>query len=324
MAVRSFARALAALSLPGIAGVACLPPGPADVTVQLLQANVGTALLSCDAYAYKLCDAGAEAAIAARIAAASADVLTLQEVLPDAVCDAIDDAGGEDDPGRTCHPAVRATTPTQAARLVDGATHDVRCDERNGFECVAVARSRARFVSGYVTAPIIEAIDGDVCDTGFTVGRVDVDIDGVVVRVINGHPQSTKDTCRRAQVEQIFGPLAQDDDDRVQAVIVAGDMNLDPFGFALDDDDVSVPAWQSHVGGEGADFAYASGPAEQEPPYPTTTTLVTATLDHVAVRGGSGVCTTLGAAPGTTNLDEDRGAMDHRALSCALTLRGDR
>lgn len=59
---------------------------------------------------------------------------------------------------------------------------------------------------------------------------------------------------------------------------------------------------------------------EALPPYATTTTLIEATLDHVAVRGLSGTCTTLGAAPGTTSLDGDAAIMDHRALDCVLTL----
>jgi hypothetical protein len=307
----------------GFASVACVDDAnDAGAPLQLLQANVGTALLSCDAYVFKLCDAAAEGAIARALAASDADVVALQEVLPDRVCDAIDATGGEGDARRTCHPDVRATQPTQLSRLLPDDVWDTACDARNGFECVGVRRGRARLVSDYVTAP--DVVDVDACDPGFTVGRADVALDEVVVRVVNAHPQSTKDTCRKAQVEQLFGPLTTDDAGAVDAVVVTGDMNLDPFGLGLDADDVSVPVWSSHVGkeGDGLAFSYASGPAEREPPYPTTTALVTATFDHVAVKGGRGTCTTLGAAPGTQALDDDRAAMDHRALDCSLVLGG--
>lgn len=305
------------------AGIACDPAVDDAVPLRLLQANVGTALLACDAYVFKLCDADAEAAIAAAVDAIDADVIALQEVLPDAVCDAIDAGGGEANPARSCHPDVRAAAASQRARIVSDDRYDVRCDDRNGFECVAVARDRVRFVGDYVTAAAIASVDGDACDPGFSVGSVDVDVDGLAVRIINGHPQSTKDTCRAAQVRQIFDELAVAG--AVDAVVVSGDMNLDPFNLGLDADDVSVDVWRAHVADDPDDdtapFVYASGPAEREPPHPTTTTaLFTATLDHVAVSGGAGRCATLGAAPNTVNLDDNAGAMDHRALDCALVL----
>jgi len=312
------------LFLP-LAVAACSSPEPA--ALRFLQANVGTALLSCDAYVSKLCDAGAEAAIAANIAALDPDVIALQEVLPDTVCDDVDAAGGEADPRRSCHPDVRATEPSQLHRLLPPDAWETRCDDKNGYECVAVRRDRGRFVGAYETAPDVDASLG--CDPGFSVGRIDVAIDvdedagenAPVLRVVNGHPQSTKDTCRKAQVEQLFETLAVDDDS-VAGVIVSGDMNLDPFSLGLNADDVSVPVWSAHVGDDddGRPFVYASGIAERAPPYATTTTLIEATLDHVAVRGLSGTCTTLGAAPGTTPLDGDAAIMDHRALDCVLTL----
>jgi hypothetical protein len=311
------------LLLP-VAVAACAPPEPA--ALRFLQANVGTALLSCDAYVFKLCDGAAEAAIAAHITALDPDVIALQEVLPDTVCDDVDAAGGESDPRRSCHPDVRANEPTQLHRLLPPDTWETRCDDKNGYECVAVRRDRATFVGAYETAPDVDAsLD---CDPGFSVGRVDVAVgpdenieDVPVVRVVNGHPQSTKDTCRKAQVEQIFDTLAVDDDG-VAGIIVSGDMNLDPFSLGLNADDVSVPVWSAHVGDDddGRPFVYASGTAERSPPYATTTALIEATLDHVAVRGLSGTCTTLGAAPGTTALDGDAAVMDHRALDCSLVL----
>jgi hypothetical protein len=307
------------LLLPLVA--ACSAPEP--TALRFLQANVGTALLSCDAYAFKLCDGGAEAAIAGNITALDVDVIALQEILPDAVCAAIDADGGEADPRRSCHPDVRAAEPTQLKRLLPDDTWETRCDDRNGYECVAVRRERATFVGAYETGPEVDPVLD--CDSGFSVGRVDVQLgddgDAPIVRVVNGHPQSTKDTCRKAQVEQVFETLATDDDG-VAGIIVSGDMNLDPFSLGLNADDVSVPVWSAYVGDADDDrpFIYASGTAERSPPYATTTTLIEATLDHVAVRGLSGTCTTLGAAPGTTPLDGEADVMDHRALDCELTL----
>lgn len=285
--------------------------------LRLLQANIGTVLLDCDRYVYKLCDVATEDAVAASIFALDPDVIALQEVLPDRVCDAIDDDGGESDDARSCFAAVRAAQPTQLRRLLPEDDWDVRCDERNGYECVAARVGRVAFVSDYVTADAIDsAVDDANCDDGFTVGRVDLDVSDRRVRVINGHPQSTNAACRAAQVEQIFGALANDDNDDVDATVVSGDMNLDPFGFGLDENDVSVPVWSDHLVDDG--FVYASGVAERASPYPTTNSLFAATLDHVVVRGASGVCTTQGGATVTRRLDGDDGAMDHRALDCAL------
>lgn len=288
----------------------CAPDSSSSTTsLSWLQANVGTARLDAEPYVYKLNDVAAEVAIAANIEALRPDVVALQEVLPDRICDALD----ETDAARSCAASVRADVVRQIDRLLPPSTWEVVCDPRNGYECVGVRRSVGVIVGDVVTAPPV-ASDQD-CDDGFTVGRVDVDVDGTTVRVLNGHPQSTNAACRAAQVEQLFAF----DDGSVDHVVVSGDMNLDPFGFGLNEDDVSVDVWSRHVG-EGTAFAYASGPAERQPPYPTTQGLFEAVLDHVAVRGGSGVCTTLGEAPSTSPLDDDVKVMDHRALSCALEL----
>ena len=290
------------LALAVAAGLGCTE---ATTPLRLLQANVGTALLSCDPYVFKLCDVASEVAIAAAIVELDPDVIALQEVLPDTVCDAIDAAGGEDNVARSCHPDARAAEASQLRRLLPVDAWDVACDDRNGFECVAARVGRATLAGPYETAPSVADVDS--CDDGFSVGRIDVEIGERVVRIVNGHPQSTKDTCRQAQVGQIFDTLAvaddDDDDDEgddVDAIVVSGDMNLDPFSLGLDEDDASVPVWSAHVGeeGDGLPFVYASGPAEHAPAFPTTNTFIPLTLDHVAVRGASGVCVTLGGAEG--------------------------
>ena len=320
MAVLFLGKALAAaLAVAVVAGCTRAP-----IPLHLLQANIGTALLSCDPYVFKLCDVASEAAIAAAIAELDPDVIALQEVLPDTVCDAIDAAGGEQNAARSCHADARAAEASQLRRLLPRDAWDVACDDRNGFECVAARVGRATLAGPYQTAPSVADVDS--CDDGFSVGRIDVVVGERLVRIVNGHPQSTKDTCRKAQVGQIFDTLAVDDDtddgDNVDAIIVSGDMNLDPFSLGLDEDDASVPVWSAHVGeeGDGLPFVYASGPAEHAPAFPTTNTFIPLTLDHVAVHGASGGCVTLGGAEGSARLDGDAGSMDHRALDCALTI----
>lgn len=303
----------------------CAPPSPPFVEFTLLQANVGNARLSCgEGYVYKLCDVEVEARITARIAQLSPDIVVLQEVMPDALCDTF----VEDDPTRVCHPAHRATEPSQVRRLL-GDGYDVACDDRNGYECVGVRTgSVARSARAYRTAPVVD-VDGAVCDPGFSVGSRPVSVGGNVVVVVDAHPHSTKPPCRAAQVRQIFAAVGDDDVGLVggkeQPAVVSGDMNLDPFNVGLNETDESVDVWNSFVhetddeAAGGGDFFYASGPTERRPPWPTSTTLLDQVLDHVAVRGLQGGCVTLGEAPGTTRLDGGEGC-DHRALLCSLSI----
>lgn len=301
----------------------CAAPTPPTVEFTLLQANVGNAQLSCgDDYVYKLCDFDVEGRIAAQIAQLAPDVIVLQEVVPDALCDGF----VEDDPTRVCHPDHRATEPSQVRRLL-GDGYDVVCDDRNGYECIGVRHDGpVRAKTPYVTAPVVVDDDGVACDPGFSVGSLVLAVAGNLVVVVDGHPNSTLPSCRAAQVRQIFENV---DDDGVglvggdeQQAIVSGDMNLDPFNAGLNETDESVDVWRTHVHEpdvDAADFVYASGPTERRPPWPTSTTLLDQVLDHVAVRGLRGSCVTLGEAEGTTRLDGGAGC-DHRALSCSLSI----
>ncbi len=70
-------------------------------------------------------------------------------------------------------------------------------------------------------------------------------------------------------------------------------------------------------------YRYHSGPAEKNPPLPTTeNVLFTGVLDHVASTLLDGTCVTLGEAPETTRLDGAEGGngCDHRALMCSLSM----
>ncbi len=291
-------------------GLLSCGPAPEPQSFSLLSANVGNTLLECEGYAYKLCRVDVEERVRANIAALAPDVVVLQEVVGTLQCSALD----EDDPAHTCHEGHVAGQPSQALRLV-GDDYRVVCDARAGFDCVAVKRSFGTFTScdaegrcgEAVTAPVVPG-----CDPGFTVSATDVVIAGEVsIRVVNGHPQSGFDTaCRAAQLEQMFGELAGPG-----PTVIAGDMNLDPWV----DNDESVVVWDEHVG-DGQRFGYHSGPAEQEPPYPTSVNpLASGVLDHVVSDFLEGSCTTLGEAPGSERLDGGEG-MDHRALFCELTL----
>ena len=312
------------LALPiGLGLTTCAPPLPPSIEFTVLQANVGNAKLSCgDDYIYKLCDVDVEQRIAAQIAQLAPDVVVLQEVVPDALCDGF----VEGDATKVCDPVHRAGEPSQVRRLL-GDGYDIACDERNGYECIGVrSAGRVRPAGAYRTAPVVE-VDGVVCDPGFSVGSRPIVVRDSTVVVVVGHPHSTQPACRAAQVRQIF--TAADDADvglvggETQPAIVAGDMNLDPFNFGLNAVDESVDVWSAHVyevdDADPGDFVYASGPTERRPPWPTSTTLLDQVLDHVVVRGLEGSCVTLGEAEGTTRLDGGEGC-DHRALSCRVSL----
>jgi hypothetical protein len=274
-------------------------------TLRLLQANVGNSLLSCqDGYAFKLCEKATEDAVRDQIASLAPDVIALQEVLPS--CDGV----VEDDPTYVCH-ADHASNELQIERILpDG--YAFACDDRNGYECVAVKEEVASLSSSYVVGDPVGSDDDEDCDPGFTVGEITVSPrDAMSFTLVNGHPQSGFiGACRRKQLQQVFtefigGPT-----------VLSGDWNLDPFSGV----DPSVDYWVQNVG-EEKPFAYHSGIAERNPPFPTTdNVLQTAVLDHVASNFASGTCMTLGEAEGTERLCPGE-SCDHRALLCALDIQ---
>lgn len=286
------------------------PALDAGAPFTLLQANVGNTLLACQTgYIFKLCEVEVENAIRDNIAALAPDVIAFQELLP--TCDGIE----EDDARFVCHPDHIASQPSQLVRLL-GDGYQTTCDERNGFECIAVKRGgRAQLEAGYTTAPPVESDAEENCDDGFTVGTAQIVVGATLLTVVNGHPQSGFiGRCRRKQLEQViaFAP-------GTFPALLSGDWNLDPFR----DTDESADLWVANVGlvEEGKRFRYHSGPAERNPPLPTTeNVLFTGTLDHVASTTLTGTCTTLGEAEGSARLDGADGGngCDHRALACQL------
>ena len=299
--------------------------------VHLLQANVGNVDPLCNTadYLVNLCRVDVEENLTKNIQALRPDVISLQELVSDAQCDDIT----EEDEQKVCHPDHRAGEPNQARRLV-GPDYTIACDSRNGYECIAVATGFGA-IEGCASGDL--CLQGattpgnpEGCDGGFTVSAVEV-VPAVGPRftVVNGHPPSGPETsCRHAQILQIFEGYAEEPPLVGEGpTLLAGDFNLDPFTDIPmgGDDDPSVATWNAYVG-EGKRFSYHSGPAEHEPPYPTSLFLIPYVLDHVASDFLAGACTTLGEAPGTLRLDgfDDRRAWegtDHRALDCRLHLR---
>jgi hypothetical protein len=305
-----------------VALCACPNEDPAREPFTLLQANVGNTLLACqEGYIFKLCEVSVENAIRDNIAQLRPDVIALQEVLPDEACASID----EQDRQLVCHPDHAGegdSATTQIERLL-GDAYETACDERNGYECVAVRKDGPVSRDGaYVTPPPVDSDDEETCDDGFTIGVQPLLIAGAAVTLVNGHPQSGFiGRCRRKQLEQAFAVEAPNGG----TVLLSGDWNLDPFR----DTDESADLWVNNVDvpfTEGKPFRYHSGPHEKNPPFPTTrNVLFTGTLDHVASSSNGAIiggCTTLGEAPGTERLDGADGGngCDHRALSCDLNV----
>ncbi len=308
----ALARLLSGAALVCAVASGC-PAEPARVPFTLLQANVGTSLLACDApYVYKLCEKSVEDALRENIARLDPDVVALQEVLPDGFCDTL--AEPEDDPRFICHPDNVGDEPSQARRLV-GPDYQILCDDRHGYECVA---ARAGVLTGpYLVAPPVESDADEECSTGFSVGSVIATLPGAAgFTLVNGHPQSAFiGACRAKQLAQVFA----DDGLAQRETLLSGDWNLDPYRAG---DDPSVTTWVQFVGPDDATrFHYHSGVAERQPPYPTNVVAgIASVLDHVASTSLEGTCQTLGEAPDTERLDGAVGAgCDHRALFCSLS-----
>lgn len=295
----------------------CISHEPLELT--LLQANVGNVSLDCyGGYMSNLCSVPVEERLAANIQSLQPDIVVLQELVSPEQCDDID----ENNPDRVCHEAHLAEEPLQARRLV-GPGYTIVCDERNGFECVAVAASFGSIEGcGQNEVCLNSAETLEVpqdCDPGFTVSAVTVaptEESVQTFKVINGHPASGLEVdCRADQIRRIFESVGDNQALAPEAIpsMVAGDFNLDPYR----QNDESVNIWKDHVG-QDKTFSYHSGIAEHDPPYYTSFSAIgNYTLDHVVSNTAQGTCLTLGEAPDTDRLDGGAGC-DHRALWCAL------
>jgi hypothetical protein len=310
---------------------------PASATpIRVLLANIGNSNVYCEPYAFKLCFQSVEDRVGASIRSQQPDIIALIEVLPLARCQTAYPAVTEPDPQKVCASSHEVTH--QISRLV-GPGYSIACDARFAWDCLAVRDSVVHMseadgfaLNGLRTAP---ALSG--CDAGFTINAADVTVSPAGgFRIVLAHPDSGFTSgaagveCRRAQLQQAFALAGAGN------ALVLGDLNMDPYRGSGPDVDV----WNQHVG-TARRFAYHSGIAEHDSPYPTyfmgessnllptgemlptidgpEQAFARTTLDHVASDFLDGSCATLGEAPGTARLDGGSGGgMDHRALTCSL------
>lgn len=305
-------------------GIVCAAM-PANITLKVLTANVGNAdLLNCgQKYHNKLCLMKWEKDIADGIAALTPDIVALQEVFDIKWCDKMPP---EKNKNRVCY-KYKEREPLHQARRLLGPDYTIVCDGRSGFECLGVRKSIGE-VKGCAAGDICLGAAGVThdlpadCDPNPVIFGIDVDIKGTPVRVVNAHPSASNRKCRAESLRRMFEgygevpPLAAPD----RTNLVMGDMNVDPYNWSKNYEDVAV--WHRYVGG-GLPFHTLSGIAEHDPPYPTAAGSV---IDHFISNFAQGKCTTLGAAPGTKRLDgypvgkPIQDAPDHLAIFCEIEI----
>lgn len=313
----------------------------------LLQANIGNVDPVCSLQARsKLCRQDVEDRIASRIKALRPALVSLQEVLPDWICR----EGRASGNGLVCKGYQSRPVRDQVRRLL-GDDYSIVCEPHQSWDCIGLRKDAGRILpdsEGHACPPgglcgterlsggepkalnrdqaytLYRAVTVDSpIDAGFHVMAVDLELGGRPLRLINGHPQSggkaAQIQARAGQIEGLFSRLA-----RGPRVLVAGDLNLDPFR----QNDVAVAAFNAHVDNYGPKgqlsaskaFHYHSGPVEQPPVWPPRLTahylkpLQSLTLDHVLSNFAGGTCRTL---TGPEHLSGNKGT-DHEALLCQL------
>ena len=286
--------------------------------MRLLQANVGNVAVTCSTYRYKLCYSATEQRIATSIATLDPDVISLQETVSVAQCEAMT----EIDSTKACFAAHIAQVKAQVMRLV-GDAYTVACDTRSHYECIAVKRTWGAIAGCRdgelcLASAVSETADaGAGCDTGFSVAAYTIrPASGRPFRLVDLHPPSGNAVaCRVDALTKVFeGATALA---RGPRSLLSGDFNLDPFA-GTDASDVYL---RNKVGA-GRAFRFHSGEAEHQPPYLTAVydwPLHSFTYDHVISNFASGTCRTLGQAASTERLDGGSGT-DHRALLCDLEI----
>ncbi len=316
--------------------------------LRVLTANVGNPDSTDANYALRLSYQAYEDHVAAAIQALAPDIAFLQEVLPPETCEAFT----EKDPGRTCFDA--AARPPAARRLL-GPDYTIVCDARLHVECIGVRTSfgsvdgvePGAFALDGATTPALPldpctyfegACDDDHCDAESTTSAVDVTSSMGAMRLVHVHPNAAgvgKDgfymgePCRYLQLEQMFEgspPLVAEG----KSVLVAGDFNMDPEGFATDRE---AALWTEHVGPD-ARFAEIGPPRNEAGKAYATAKLFA--IDRVIGDGLRGSCSIH-----TRNVVEDdpavlpaldhgfdftqlpggassQGRMDHASISCEI------
>ena len=290
-------------------------------TLRVLSANVGNlgSLSGADCpgepYAGALCSVAQEQIIAQQIRLLDPDLIFLMEVLEAGHCD---EQSWEGDADLPCSGAPERVPYQQARRLV-GDSYTLSSDAIAHYTWVALKQERGS---------LAQCPSGEECVGGNTtpehpwpcrdigtitnVSSVDATIDGQPITVVAVHPLNaigfTEDSCRAAQYVQAFEQLAGD-----LPVVMAGDMNMDPY--RISNVLKSGIYWRSQVG-PGHRFRMHD-PWQDD--LPVTTWGDTVTLDYVLSDFLTGECVVLGTSEGTERLDGPDGQMDHRALFCELT-----
>ena len=330
-------------------------PTGANRHLRVLQANVGNVDLGCSDAFYKLCYQDAENRIAGNIAAKSPDVVFLQEVLPDWVCRNGAAAGSN----KVCLNYQTRAVRDQARRLL-GWDYSIVCDWWHGWDCIAVKNSAGSvqndawgrscppgYLCGSTTfsngdstatnedpyfATYYAPYNSSSYDGGFHMLYVDAVLNGVPMRLIDGHPQSggtgsgSKENARKTQINEAFTVWASG----ASRVLMSGDMNLDPY---RNGSDVSVVEWRNYVDNYSSSgvrtdktYWYHSGVAENGgtwwPKYTTSYLwpISNYTYDQVISNFTYGTCATLDSSNSSSpafRLDGGSGC-DHRALDCDL------
>ena len=291
--------------------------GAAGDGFTVLTANVGNLDPRCLPYYMKLCRGDVEARIAKSIQELHPDVVAIQETLPHWMCE----SWPVIIPGSTC--TAQPDVP-QIRRLL-GPDYTIVCEARNGFECIAVRVDAGDFLgcdSGELCETDRMDRQGDGCRWNVAIMAATVRVKGQVFDVVNAHPESRSAACRLVSIRQIFENTGQPNSlVREEQVLLLGDFNMDPWR----EDDVSSRYWRKMVGrSAGSEYAYHSGIAEQQPPYPTLRYLsYVRTYDHVVSNFLNGTTQVLGESPGTARLDGGKG-MDHRAVYGFLSWQSSR
>lgn len=327
--------------------------------IKVLQANIGNSNLNCGLASYwKLCLQNVEDAIRVRIAQVDADVVLLNELHPDWLCR----GNAATWPNGVCQGYQTRAVRDQVRRVL-GSNYTIVCDPWHGWDCIGIKKTigglpatvandgagrscPAGYLCGYATdfsvgdpaatnkEPLFReyaaTYNSSSYDAGFHMMSVDATINGVSMRIINGHPQSggsgtgSKEQARSAQIAQAFSQWAAGQ----PRVLLGGDINTDVYTW---NNDVSVQSWRTSVdnydsSGNRSDRAYwyHSGVAENGgtwlPKY-TFNYVVQRRFDHVVSNFLYGRCTTMNSTSSTSpayRLTGSISGMDHYANLCTL------
>jgi hypothetical protein len=328
--------------------------------VKVLQANIGNSNLNCGlASSWKLCLQNVENAVRDRIAQINPDIALLNELHPDWLCR----GNAATWPNGVCEGYKTRAVRDQVRRVL-GSNYTIVCDPWHGWDCIGIKKTIGGLPAtvandaagrscpaGYLCGYGVDFSNGDPTatnkeplfreyaatynssseDGGFHMMYVDATINGVSMRIINGHPQSggsgsgAKEQARSAQISGAFSQWAAGH----PRVLAGGDINTDVYTW---NSDVSVLTWRNFVDNYDANgnrtvdrtYWYHSGVAENGgtwTPKFTFSYVVNRRYDHVVSNFMYGRCTTMNSTSSTSPAYRLTGpitGMDHFANLCTL------